>query len=256
MEKRLWFHPVIMNHHVPPCDPVSFCFPSLASTNLDWIWVCLKIRVPKFIQLGFLFNETSSKLVYLERSQFRRQISRVPTFRCHFLGLTLQCVVPQQLQKHRLAWQRTHSKNSGALVFFGRCGKATLTLASQNIRTILCMENKRSPLSCLWMLDLLRNLCLILSLPVPLALECVVRLDKPISWLSFSMVAVPGTKPRWNMAPVIFSPGCCEFPSLIVKCIDNTVKLRTRWRSCQQKTSDHTRGYSYWMESKSSIEQM
>ena len=108
----------------PPCDPVSFCFPSLASTNLDWIWVCLKIRAPLNSSNWDSYSmKQLANLCIWKGHNFARQISRVPTFRCHFLGLTLQCVVPQQLQKQGLTWQRTHSRNSGALVLFDGVGK-------------------------------------------------------------------------------------------------------------------------------------
>ena len=92
MEKRLWHHPVSL--------------PSEISTKMR---VSQNKGSPKLIQLTFLFNETLANLCVWKGPIFSPICQRVPSFGHQFLGLTLQRVVLQQLQKHGLTWQRTHS---------------------------------------------------------------------------------------------------------------------------------------------------
>lgn len=125
VEKRLWIHPLIMNHHVPRCDPVSFCFPSQISTNTS---VSQNKDSPKFIRTRFLFNETLANMCTWKGSIFVENIKSSIIWIS--LGLTLQCVVLQQVQKHGLTWQKTHSQFTALVLFDGAlgwwlCGKAT-----------------------------------------------------------------------------------------------------------------------------------
>ena len=154
MEKRLWIHPVIMNHHVPPCDPVSFCFPGVDKSRP--IWVCLTIRAPQNSSKWDSYSTKHRQICVFVKVPF------LSTFVEEFQHLDITSLASLFNVLSFSKSKNTASRGKelcGAVVFFDGalgwwlCGKATLTLASRNTRTILRMENNRNPWSCLWMLD-------------------------------------------------------------------------------------------------------